>query len=135
MGNNEGKEKTCFEMVDLSGEEETKYGTRITMDKLIGKMEGDKWVDGSFTKVFRKMINDQDNCGDCVNKWIVLNGEVDPENIEPLNSVLDDNKKLFLSSGEILALTPSIRIIFLVKSLKNSTPAFVSRCGCVFIDE
>lgn len=68
-------------------------------------------------------------------QWIIFDGDVDPEWVENLNSVLDDNKLLTLPNGERLSLPPNVRVMFEVQDLKYATLATVSRCGMVWFSE
>ena len=56
-----------------------------------------------------------DNVRGEINKrqWIIFDGDVDPEWVENLNSVLDDNKLLTLPNGERLSLPPNVSGVFL----------------------
>ena len=49
-------------------------------------------------------------------QWIIFDGDVDPEWVENLNSVLDDNKLLTLPNGERLSLPPNVRFVLLFVS-------------------
>ena len=46
---------------------------------------------------------------------MVFDGDVDPDWVENLNSVLDDNKLLTLPNGERLAIPSCVRIMFEVQ--------------------
>ncbi|ROT81449.1 Dynein heavy chain, cytoplasmic [Penaeus vannamei] len=93
-----------------------------------------EWTDGLFTHILRKII---DNVRGEISKrqWIIFDGDVDPEWVENLNSVLDDNKLLTLPNGERLSIPPNVRIMFEVQDLKYATLATVSRCGMVWFSE
>ncbi|KAI5123747.1 hypothetical protein M0805_000339 [Coniferiporia weirii] len=93
-----------------------------------------EWNDGLFTHILRKIVDDVR--GESSKRhWIIFDGDVDPEWVENLNSVLDDNKLLTLPNGERLNLPPNVRIMFEVEHLKYATLATVSRCGMIWFSE
>ena len=108
----------------------------MSKEALYGSLDSTtrEWTDGLFTSILRKII---DNLRGESSKrhWIIFDGDVDPEWVENLNSVLDDNKLLTLPNGERLVLPPNVRILFEVESLKYATLATVSRCGMVWFNE
>ncbi|KAL6719365.1 dynein heavy chain [Lecanora helva] len=108
----------------------------MSKEALYGNLDSTtrEWTDGLFTGILRKIV-DNLRGEESKRHWIVFDGDVDPEWVENLNSVLDDNKLLTLPNGERLNLPPNVRIVFEVETLKYATLATVSRCGMVWFSD
>lgn len=92
------------------------------------------WSDGLLTSIIRKVL--ENLRGELTKRvWVVFDGDIDPIWVESLNSVLDDNKTLTLPNGERLQIPQNMRFIFEVDGLDFATPATVSRCGMVWVEE
>eukprot|EP01046_Picozoa_sp_COSAG06_P029046 COSAG06_NODE_2665_length_6474_cov_19.662745_2_plen_1866_part_01 len=105
----------------------------VTRNELYGyvSMATREWKDGLLSQVFRDYSND----GNYQHQWIILDGDIDAEWIETMNTVMDDNKLLTLVSNERIPLTPPMRLLFEIADLRNASPATVSRAGVIFVNE
>lgn len=108
----------------------------ISMDQLYGYVDelSLEWCDGVLAKVFRELAAATTAVSPS-RAWIIFDGIVDPLWMDCLHTLLDDNRKLCLASGEMIEKTPLMSMIFETNSLEHATPATVARCGIVYISQ
>ena len=103
------------------------------MDKklLLGHMDPDtrEWTDGVLTASARHVVKEPGE----VKCWIICDGDIDPEWVESLNSVLDDNHLLTLPNGERINFGPNVNFLFETDNLRYASPATVSRMGVIYM--
>jgi dynein heavy chain len=116
---------------------ETVNPKSVTTDELYGYMTLTKdWRDGCLSIIMRNMSKNVSPFSNSqLAKWVVLDGDIDAVWIESMNTVMDDNKVLTLVSNERIPLSESMRMVFEIHSLRNATPATVSRAGILYINE
>lgn len=81
-----------------------------------------EWKDGVISSIFRRYSDEKSKS---IFKWVIFDGPVYAEWIDNLNTLLDDNRKLCLSSGEVLNLADNTLIVFEVDDLSYASPSTV----------
>lgn len=106
----------------------------ITAGQLFGETDattGD-WCDGVLGKTFREMVSMAISAK--TRSWIVLDGPIDVSWVERMHTLLDDNRKLSLASGEMIECMPLMSVLFEAEHLAHASPTTVARCGIVHMN-
>jgi len=105
----------------------------ITPNELYGyiNMATREWKDGLLSSTMR----DMQNATDSNPKWLILDGDLDANWIENMNSVMDDNRLLTLASNERIRVLQNMKLLFEIRDLLYASPATVTRAGVLFISD
>nr|CAI5837150.1 unnamed protein product [Callosobruchus analis] len=97
--------------------------------KLIGYTYGAnrEWIDGIITKFIRGFTQTSLD-------WLIFDGNIDEVWIENIAPILQENKRLYLKSGESLFYPDSYTTIFEVLNLNNCSPPIVSQCAVIYLE-
>ena len=61
--------------------------------------------------------------------FVCVTGDLDPDWIESMNSLMDDNKLLTLANNDRIYMPPNMRVILETADIQFASPATVSRAG------
>ena len=87
-----------------------------------------EWGDGLLAHAIR--VSSADTTGR--EMLVTCDGPVEPDWVENINSVLDDNKRLNLVTGEVIYLTDRVKVLLEAADLTNCSPATISRCAIIY---
>ncbi|CAL1542047.1 unnamed protein product, partial [Lymnaea stagnalis] len=124
----------------------------MTPDQLLGSFEDGVWQCGLLEKVLRdsytmcqatiafiqnmtgpekKNAKYQAELPSILKRWLVMDGHLDPCWTDGLKTMLDNEKRLSLGSGEGVLLKDLTNIIFETTDLRSASPSMVSHCSVI----
>jgi dynein heavy chain len=119
----------------------------VTTDELYGSLHPTtrEWREGLLSSTFRDFAaassstttvaaGSSGSAAAPKHQWIILDGDIDPEWIESMNTVMDDNKMLTLASNERISLTSSMKLLLEINHMKHCSPATVTRGGVIYVN-
>jgi dynein heavy chain len=123
-----------FELTGQKTETKDLNPKSISSDDLYGKytnLQTREFKYGILSSIMKTMAaSEKDTL-----RWIILDGDLDANWIENMNSVMDDNKVLTLPNNDRIDLLPNMRLMFEIRDLLFATPATVSRAGILYISD
>jgi dynein heavy chain len=136
--------KTCVKMREYMGDPTMTRASSPQSVKTVelygvSNLATRDWTDGMMSIMMRDLAGLPDEYppmkhdGSPGSKWILLDGDLDANWIESMNSVMDDNRMLTLPNNERIPLKPHMKLIFELRDLVHATPATASRAGVIFI--
>ncbi|NWH26647.1 DYHC2 protein, partial [Grus americana] len=140
VGPSGGGKSTLWRMLKTALGKTGKVVKQYTMNpkamprhQLLGHIDMDtrEWSDGVLTHSARQVVREPRD----ITSWIICDGDIDPEWIESLNSVLDDNRLLTMPSGERIQFGSNVNFIFETHDLSCASPATISRMGMIFLSD
>ncbi|XP_009895076.2 cytoplasmic dynein 2 heavy chain 1 [Dryobates pubescens] len=140
VGPSGGGKSTLWRMLKAALGKTGKVVKQYTMNpkamprhRFLGHIDMDtrEWSDGVLTNSARQVVREPRD----ITSWIICDGDIDPEWIESLNSVLDDNRLLTMPSGERIQFGSNVNFIFETHDLSCASPATISRMGMIFLSD
>jgi len=96
-----------------------------------GDLNSGVWREGALPKALKEVTSGETSKKQGLKLIHIKAHHLDPIVTENLNSLIDDNNKLLLANGEVLALPNDVRVVFEVTHFQNVSPAFVSRTSII----
>ncbi|OCT96300.1 hypothetical protein XELAEV_18013976mg [Xenopus laevis] len=104
------------------------FPSSFTAQELFEVLEQAKWKEGILPPILQRTAQ-----GFRASKWLVLDGSVAPEWLEPVSCLFGHCPVLTLASGRHLRLQDSTKVLFEMTDASAITPAVLASCCMVYV--